>query len=285
MPDFILRYAPHMGYISPHPLFASTLGTSDCREHARFAAEQGFGGLFHPFIVSAPTDEVRRFKAALTEFGLEAGTISSLPVTEVLKPLWVSAASQDRLDLLNHVQATSRLARDLGCRVLAVLVPESSADQRTADLANVRENLKMAADLAARNDTVLGIEPIIALPNMLFQSAYDAADIIRQVNHPSVRLIFDTGHITQMDGSVIQALEDFEDIACVYQLADMPNRVEPGRGSLDFPVILSHLIKSGYSGLVELEHGWSEEGAATEAKGIALLARIEADAAKLAASL
>src|SRR3546814_12028213 len=79
-----------------------------------------------------------------------------------------------------------------------------------AQLANVTDNLRQAADLAARGEVTLGIEPMVAVPGMLLQSAYSAADLVRRVNHPAVGLIFTTGHVADLDGDVSKAQREGE---------------------------------------------------------------------------
>lgn len=285
MPDFALRYAPHMGYLDPVPLFARSVGSSNPHAHARFAAEQGFAGLFHPGIADRAPDEVALFKRGIEEFGLSAGTVLWAPAGDALRPLWVSGRPEDRDLLLGFVDRSARFARDLGAETLAVLIM-SNPDCGSADVqaANACDNLGFAGDVAKRYGLVLGIEPMVALPGMLLQSAYTTGEIIDKVDHPSVGLIFDTGHVSAMDGSVLDAHAALERMVCVYQLADMPGRTEPGSGDLDFPVFLSRLIGAGYRGLVELEHGWSEETAEGEAAGIRLLQRVDAEAVRLNAA-
>lgn len=240
--------------------------------------------MFDPWIVSRPGAELARFKSGLHDFGLETGTIACAPFEEIHRPLWVSGRTEDREAILAHVERSARLAHDLGSRTLAVLVASSGDDQtRPSQLANAREALNDAADIAERYQVVLGIEPLVALPGMLLRSAYEAAELIELVNRPSVRLIFDTGHVASMDGSVLDVQRALEGLVCVYQLADMPGRTEPGAGNLDFPALLARLIGSDYRGLVELEHGWSENSAATEAAGIRLLESIDAQARHRAA--
>src|SRR3546814_2119335 len=82
-----------------------------------------------------------------------------------------------------------------------------------------------------------------------------------------------------MDGDVLKAQRELEHVVCAYQLADMPDRVEPGSGGLDFVPLLTRLISRGHQGLVELEHGWSDDAAATEISGIERLREIDAKAA------
>lgn len=283
MPNFALRYAPHLGYLSPTPQFARSVGSDDPYAHARFTSERGFGGMFHPWVGSRPSEEIAHFKSGLRDFGLQAGTIACASFEEIMRPLWVSRRTEDRELLSAYVQRSAQLAKDLGSQTLAVLITSSGDDQtKTTQTANARENLNYAADIADRYQVVLGIEPMVAVPGMLLQSTYAAAELIERVDRPSIRLIFDTGHVAAMDGSVLDAQRAVERLVCVYQLADMPGRTEPGTGNLDFPTFLARLIGRGYRGLVELEHGWSGNTAEAEAAGIRLLERIDSEARLLA---
>src|SRR3546814_13221747 len=115
---------------------------------------------------------------------------------------------------------------------------------------------------------------------MLLQSAYSAAELVSRVNHPAVGLIFDTGHVSAMDGDVLKAQRELEHVVCAYQLADMPDRVEPGSGGLDFVPLLTRLISRGHHGLIELEPGWSDDLAAPEIRWIKQLREIDANVAR-----
>lgn len=282
MPEFNLRYAPHLGYLSPVPQFVQSVGSSDPYDHARFARDQGFAGLFHPWAGSAAPQQLDQFRKGLDEFQLEGGTLAYAPIEEALKPFWVSADGADRDRLMDFVASSVALAGTVGSRTIAVLVMAAEGVGTAAQLDNAAENLRRAADIAARGDVTLGIEPMIVVPGMLLQSAYSAAELISRVDHPAVGLIFDTGHISDMDGDVLKAQQELEDLVCAYQLADMPGRTEPGSGSLDFVPLLARLIGQGHRGLVELEHGWSDDAAATELDGIERLRAIDARAAEQA---
>ncbi|HKR87925.1 MAG TPA: sugar phosphate isomerase/epimerase family protein [Phenylobacterium sp.] len=284
MPKFALRYAPHLGYIDPTPLFAHSVGTNDPYAHARFASEQGFAGLFHPWVGSGSNEDIARFKAGLADFGLQAGTLSYASWDESMRPLWASRRPEDRQQLLEHVETSTRLASDLGAKSVAVLIFEDPAGgARQAQMDAARENLLFAAEIAGPRGVMLGLEPMVAVPGMLLQSAYTAAELIDSVDDPSVRLIFDTGHVASMDGSILKAQSDLERLVGVYQLADMPDRKEPGAGTLDLAELLARLIRMGHRGLVELEHGWSVDSAEAEAAGIRLLEQLDANAQKMAA--
>src|SRR3546814_21176828 len=97
---------------------------------------------------------------------------------------------------------------------------------------------------------------MVAVPGMLLQSAYSAAELVSRINHPAVGLIFDTGHVSAMDGDVLTAQRELEHVVCAYQLADMPASVEPGRGGLAFVPLLTRLIRRGPQVVVGPRNRW-----------------------------
>ena len=80
------------------------------------------------------------------------------------------------------------------------------------------------------------------------------AEIIRRVNLPSVKLLFDIYHVQVMHGDVIRRLDENKDIIGHVHTAGCP-----GRGELDdnqevnFPAIMKKLVELGYDGYVGQE--------------------------------
>jgi len=125
---------------------------------------------------------------------------------------------------------------------------------------------------------MVGVEPMVAIPNSLLQSFAAGAELVRVCNHPAVKLIFDTGHLVDMRETVVQTFSEAYDDICLLQLADMPGRVEPGQGEIDFVQLLAHAIHRGYSGLVDLEHDWRSHDQNAEQAGIDNLAMLDGKA-------
>src|SRR3546814_4577949 len=91
---------------------------------------------------------------------LEAGALAYAPFEEALKPLWVSNDGANREHLMNLVASSVALARAVGSRTIAVPVMAAEGVGTAAQLANVTDNLRQAADLAARGEVPLGIAPL-----------------------------------------------------------------------------------------------------------------------------
>jgi hydroxypyruvate isomerase len=61
------------------------------------------------------------------------------------------------------------------------------------------------------------------------------------------------------------------------QLADMPGRVEPGAGTIDFESLLKQIRQNGDADqLIDLEHGWTERSVAAESAGLAKMRTLDA---------
>jgi hydroxypyruvate isomerase len=116
------------------------------------------------------------------------------------------------------------------------------------------------------------------LPDMLLRSFAEGVELVRAAAHPGIKLIFDTGHVTHMGDSLLPTYVAAYDDICLLQLADMPGRIEVGGGEIDFVPLLTHAIRRGYRGFVDLEHDWSQPGATGERRGIEKLAMIDARA-------
>ncbi len=110
---------------------------------------------------------------------------------------------------------------------------------------------------------------------MLLHHIGDAYEMVMAVDHPNVRLIFDTAHIQAMDGDLLNHLDTCWDAIALVQIADNPGRLEPGSGELNFANILGALYRRQYRGLVELEHDWSLPGRDSEQRGIDFLRQLD----------
>jgi hydroxypyruvate isomerase len=80
------------------------------------------------------------------------------------------------------------------------------------------------------------------------------AEIIRQVNSPHVKLLFDVYHVEIMNGDVIRRLRLHRDI-----IGHVHTAGNPGRGELDdrqeihYPAVMRALLELGYRGYVGQE--------------------------------
>lgn len=285
-PAWGLRYASHMGFRSPDaPLFRHMVGTLDPAAHVRFAASLGLAGVQHPWALARPGVEIDAFRHAAEDCGIEGSCVVFAPFAEFRQPLWGLPPGLARATIERRIRDACEVARKIRSVTVAI-VATASDEPHAAQLDNMRENLLRAADLADEFAVTLVVETMRTVPNMLLTSYGELHHIVQRVDHPRVRMLFDTYHVRTLEGEdvVSRFIEWYEQIALI-QLADHPDKVEPGAGTIDFVSLLAYAMRHSFSGLVELEHVWAQEGIAGETTGLERVRAVDAAAVRRAQEL
>ena len=274
-----MRYASHLGYRPPElPLFRATVASEDPVAHIDYAAELCFAGVQYARAVSRPQSERRRVLRALERHGLETGSVVYAGREIANAPLWGNTDPTAREMWMKTLYFAFEIANEINSRHIILFSgtdPNVPIDvQHTAFI----ENLKRAAVMAETRNIVLCIENMSrrSRTGTLVSYLREGYEIVKAVDSPAVRLIFDTSHVQVMDGDLLENLRAMWEAIAVVQIADNPGRLEPGTGELNFKNILRAVHRLGYRGLVELEHDWSQPGRATEARGLDYLRALDA---------
>ena len=261
---FRLDFAPHLGFPSPDaPLFSELASSTEPEAQIAFAAAQGFLRVQDPFTARRSEAEQSLIGQTARAAGVGLGCFVYAPMERAMQPHWSAVDTETRRMLDVDVDAAIAIARRIGSQHIAVLTGADAARSRAEQFHAVTANLVRAADRVAEAGMMLCLEAVNAqrLPQMLLHHFADAVDIVRSVDHPAVRLIFDTAHIQAMDGDILGKMDAAWDLIALIQLADHPGRVEPGAGELNFVRLIDEIERRGFTGPVELEHGWAEPGA------------------------
>jgi hydroxypyruvate isomerase len=156
-----------------------------------------------------------------------------------------------------NVPVALDLARRVGCERLNALVGlERAPAEREAQLALAAESVRFAADEAAPHGTDITIEAVNTFENgpYLLSTTKAAADFVEQVGRENVKLQYDVYHMQRMEGNVVATLKErIADIGHI-QIADSPDRGEPGSGELNYRYIFAALAELSYDGWVGLEY-------------------------------
>jgi len=90
-------------------------------------------------------------------------------------------------------------------------------------------------------------------PGVLFSETTDSLAIVKGVDAPRVRLLYDMYHsITEGEDPAV-VFPQVVDLVEHVQIADVPGRGEPGSGTIDWPKHLEMLRDAGYTGVVGIE--------------------------------
>jgi len=118
------------------------------------------------------------------------------------------------------------------------------------------ENLKRASDVASENGINIVIEPIdlIESPTIFLTSVKDGFAIVRAVNRPNVKVLYDFYHEQRGGGNLIEKLEKNIDWVGLVHIADVPGRHEPGTGEIDYTNIYRTLGRLRYDRFIAMEY-------------------------------
>jgi hydroxypyruvate isomerase len=148
-------------------------------------------------------------------------------------------------------------ARMAGCanlHLMAGVVP-AGAD-RAALHATYVANLRHAARRLQGAGMRLLIEPLSerTVANCFLRSSAQAAQVLEEVAADNAFLQYDVFHMQIMEGNLAATLERLLPRIGHIQIADVPDRHEPGTGEINFDFLLRHLDAIGYLGWVGCEY-------------------------------
>lgn len=117
------------------------------------------------------------------------------------------------------------------------------------------ENLAYACDAAGESITIL-IEPLnpYNAPGYYLNSTGLAADIMREVARPNLKLMFDCYHVQIIEGDVTRRFEALLPLIGHVQIASVPDRGTPDHGELDYAYVLSRIAATGWTQPVGAEY-------------------------------
>ncbi|SRR5712691_1075427 len=180
------------------------------------------------------------------------------------------------------VEAALRYADALGCRKANCLVgtrlPGLAFEDQYECLA---ENLRVAAGRLGADGVTLLVELLNTkeTPGFFLDSVPMLVRLLDDVGSPNLRFQCDLYHLQRTSGDLTATIHEVGDRIGHVQIADAPDRHEPGTGEIDFPFVLRAIDAAGYDGFVGLEYrpsGRTEDSFGwIEAYGYSLAAREE----------
>lgn len=83
-------------------------------------------------------------------------------------------------------------------------------------------------------------------PGYFLNSTDQAADILRRLNLPGVKLMFDCYHVGRTEGDIVTRFSALQPIIGHVQFASVPDRGPPDRGEVNYEFVFDHIAKSGW---------------------------------------
>ncbi len=225
----------------------------------------GYDGIelwFHNFVFDGndliPEErDLDGLKKALDETGVECtdfvwlspdGTIEN---ASLIKPEDIDRAMA-RLD------AVIPIANMLGCKKLIactgnVQEGKSIEEQRNSVVATLRAAIPK---IESHGITVI-LEPLntnVDHAGYFVDTSDFGAEIIREINHPNIKLLYDVYHMQIMEGNILAHIEKHIDIIGHFHSAGVPGRHELYSGELNYRNIVKRIEELGYKGFFGLEY-------------------------------
>jgi hydroxypyruvate isomerase len=163
---------------------------------------------------------------------------------------------EEREAMLKDLDGMITVCHKLECPRLIVMsgnvVPGMTrADQHRSCI----EGLKRAAEkVEGKNVTILveNIDPE-ENPRYFLTSVAEGFEIIRAVNHPQVRFLYDFYHEQIAEGNLIEKMEKNIDLVGLFHIADVPHRHQPGTGEINYANIYRKMVELKYDRYMAME--------------------------------
>jgi hydroxypyruvate isomerase len=164
---------------------------------------------------------------------------------------------QSHDEFISRVERSAAVAVDLGTPKLVVLAGDVVPARDVASQRNaVADALVRASDAVAKLKLELIVEVVnrqFEGPNALLADTATALEVVRQVDRPNVKFLYDRYHAILNGESLGWAIDTQMHLVGHVQAADVPGRHEFGTGDQDWAEELAWLIRAGYQGYVGIE--------------------------------
>jgi sugar phosphate isomerase/epimerase len=220
------------------------------------AAQAGFD--YFEMTVGAllkPREDDAAFAAALE--GARAAGLPC-PVLNVFIPadLKITGPTADLALLERYVTTACHRAAQAGVRVIvfgsggARRIPDGF--DRTAAWRQITAFCRMLAPVASAHGVTIAVEPLNKAECNVLNTVGECARLVREVNHPAIRLLVDAFHLLKDHDSIEDIVANGDILAHVH-VATAPERLAPGMETCDLQPFFNALARSRYTGRVSIE--------------------------------
>jgi hydroxypyruvate isomerase len=213
------------------------------------AAVAGFGAVEYP---QPYGENIQAIQDALRRTGLEQAQFN-LPWGDVPGQRG-STNDPDRQEVFrDDVARALEIAVQLGCpRVLCHAGVALSGVPIDVQWGTIVENVRYAAEQAHPAGVRILIEPLnpCDVPGYLLTTTAQALRLLDEVGHPNTAILFDVYHAQRAEGNLVATLRAHFGRIDHIELADSPDRHQPGTGEINVPFLLGELEAAGYTGWI-----------------------------------
>lgn len=218
------------------------------------AARAGFAAVEYMFPYAEDLDavaaELRRLKLRQTLFNLPAGDWAA-------GDRGIAVAPGRREEFRDGVRKGIEVAQFLHCPRVNCLVGKQLEDVPLKEQWDcLVDNIKMAATAFEHVGLVLLVEPIntIDMPGFFLRMPSEAFHLQEVVGAANLKVQYDVYHAQRMEGNLTHTITRNIGRIGHIQIADVPDRNQPGTGEINYPYLLRAIDRTDYAGDVGLEY-------------------------------
>jgi hydroxypyruvate isomerase len=246
-----LRYAPRIGFLPSLPI----------PRQLEIYAENGFLAFEYNGLPRHDLKEIETFRRKMEALRMSMG------VFVVNSGGWKGDALVDSRfhdgflrDVRRAVEIHNVIGNECATVTSGLTVKNLSFEQQTK---NTVEALKRAGDIVSKTRMMLVLEPLnvrVDHAGYFVVFSEHAYQIMKSVNHPKVKILFDIYHQQISEGNLINHILKYWDEIAYFQVGDVPGRKEPGTGEINYRNVFKAIHDKGYKGILGMEHGLSAAG-------------------------
>lgn len=233
-------------------------------DRPRVAADAGFDAveLWWPFDTPTPRDrEIEALVRSLADAGVQLVGLNfdAGDMAGGARGLLSDPRTLQRFR--DNIDVAVGIAGQTGCSAMNALYGnrvDGVDPQQQDEIAT--ENLTLAARAADRVGAVVLVEALNSYesPRYPLVSSADAIEVLDRVQREggvgNVALLADLYHLARMGEDPATVVRTHLDRIGHVQIADVPDRHQPGTGALDLDAVLAALDDGGYAGYIGLEY-------------------------------
>lgn len=182
-------------------------------------------------------------------------TISMLVASDL------TSAFNDRTlhdELVKHVELSAQAANEMrACNLVVLSGNTLPRIEASAQNLAIIDGLKRIAPIADKYGVSVLLEILNSTcdhPGYYLDSTERMVSLIRAINHPRIKGLYDIYHAGIMRGNIIEDIRAGLDAIGHFHMAGIPGRHEPKAGEQNYPFICRAIDQAGFTGYMGLEY-------------------------------
>jgi hydroxypyruvate isomerase len=223
----------------------------------RFAAAAKAGFRYVEYQFPYPFGTAKEIAQRVKDAGLEV-VLHNLPAGDAAKGDRGIGCQPSRVgEFREGVDRAIEYAKAVGCprmNTLAGIAPEGVAREKARE--TFIDNLRYAAGKLKDAGLTLLTEPCNprTIPGFFLNTSKDGIAAIDAAGADNLKLQYDVFHMQIVEGDLAKTIERLLPRIGHIQIADVPDRHEPGSGEINFPWLLKEIDRLGYGGWIGAEY-------------------------------